>query len=102
MLVECKNTQEKTTASEVRNFSAKVRFAGCTTGALITRSGLAGSVARGVSDAAYAVRKAYHRDGLIVLVVDGSDLQTVIDAQVDFLDLLTQRYEEVRFDLRMR
>jgi hypothetical protein len=74
VLVECKNTDEKVSAGEVRNFSAKVRYARCTSGVLVTRAGLAGERGRAVSDAAYAVRKTYHRDGSIILLIDGSDI----------------------------
>jgi Restriction endonuclease len=99
VLVECKNTRDKTAASEVRNFSAKVRFAGCTSGVLVTRAGLTGRGGGTVSDAAYAVRKSYHRDGSIILLIDGEDIQRVVDGRVAFRDLLVQRYEEIRFDL---
>jgi len=99
VLVECKNTKDRTSASEVRNFSAKVRFAGCTSGVLVTRAGLTGRGRGAVSSAAYAVRKTYHRDGSIILLIDGNDIQRIIDGGIDFRDLLVQRYEEIRFDL---
>jgi hypothetical protein len=98
-LVECKNTKAKTSAKQVRNFSAKVRFAGCTSGVLVTRAGLTGSGGGAVSNAAYAVRKTYHRDGSIILLIDGHDIQRVVDGRIGFRDLLVQRYEEIRFDL---
>jgi hypothetical protein len=100
VLVECKNTDDKTSASEVRNFSAKVRYAGCTSGVLVTRAGLTGVRNGAVRDAAYAVRKAYHRDGLVIVLIDGRDIEDVIEGRVAFSELLVQRYEAVRFDLR--
>jgi hypothetical protein len=99
VLVECKNTDAKTSASEVRNFSAKVRYARCTSGVLVTRAGLTGARGDSVSDATYAVRKTYHRDGSIILLINGDDIQGVVDGLADFRDLLVQRYEEIRFDL---
>jgi hypothetical protein len=99
VLVECKNTAAKTSASEVRNFSAKVRYASCRTGVLVARQGLTGNRGPSVGAAAYAVRKTYHRDGLILLLLDGNDIEAVVERRVDFHDLLVQRYEEIRFDL---
>jgi hypothetical protein len=100
ILVECKNTDTRTSASKVRNFSAKVRYAGCRSGVLVSRTGLTGTRPDSVGYAAYAVRKAYHRDGSIIVLMDGDDIQEVIDGSLGFLDLLERRYEEIRFDLR--
>jgi hypothetical protein len=99
VLVECKNTDKRVSASQVRNFSAKVRYARCTSGVLVTRTGLTGEQGQGVIHAAYAARKTYHRDASVIVLIDGSDIQSVIDGRVGFRDLLMQRYEQIRFDL---
>ena len=99
VLVECKNTDRAIGSSDIRNFSAKVRYAGCSAGVLVAREGLTGTRRDAVANATYAVRKAYHRDGTVLIVVTGDDLTRVIDGRTRFVDLLEQRYEEIRFDL---
>lgn len=99
VLVECKNRESAMTSTEVRNFAGKVRFAGCRSGVLFSRTGITGGGRTTLRHAAYVVRTTYHRDGTILLLVNDDDVDSVIDGRLAFVNLLQRRYEEIRFDL---
>jgi hypothetical protein len=99
VLVECKNRSEAMTTAEVHNFAGKVRFAGCRSGVLVSRKGVTGTRGTTLRNAEYVIRTTYHRDGTILLLIDDDDMEAVIARRVGFVELLHQRYEQIRFDL---
>src|SRR5690349_9872277 len=74
VLVECKNRSTAMTTPEIRNFAGKVRFAGCRSGVLVSRTGITGSGGTTLRNAAYVVRTTYHRDGTILLLIGNADI----------------------------
>ncbi len=96
VLVECKNWEAHVGAPTVREFTQKVRSASCHSGVLVAKSGVTG---KGDGAAAtFALRTAYHRDGIVIIVLEDEDLQSLIDQELELSELLRSRYESVRFD----
>jgi hypothetical protein len=79
--------------------AGKVRFAGCRSGVLVSRKGVTGTRGTTLRNAEYVIRTTYHRDGTILLLIDDDDMEAVIARRVGFVELLHQRYEQIRFDL---
>lgn len=95
VLVECKNWADPVGAPALKKFAQDVRSASCHSGIFVARSGITGTDHR---DARYAVRKSYHRDGVVIMVLDDRDVQRVLMREVDLPDFLRSRYEQIRFD----
>jgi hypothetical protein len=62
----------------VREFSARVRFAGCSSGVLMSREGFTGQDSADAEDAIYSARKTYHRDGTVLLLLRGEDIEAAL------------------------
>jgi hypothetical protein len=89
--IECKNEDDKTSASQIREFEAKIRNSGGADGLLVSRKGLAGG---GLNSAHNAIHNALSH-GIRVLVVTATDLSGLLKPS-DFAPLLQARYIELR------
>jgi hypothetical protein len=96
LLIECKNTLTVTSAPVVKKFATDVRLAGCRCGVLVTLKGVSGS--RRNRDARYTIRKLYHADGIVIIVIDDGLLTEIVEQQFSLVDALRSGYEAVRFD----
>jgi Restriction endonuclease len=99
ILVECKNWERPVGAHEVKKFGHDVRAASCESGIIAAKNGITG---RERDDARYTIRRLYHRDGIVLIVLDASDLDRLVSRRVLLADLLVTKYEEIRFDERQR
>lgn len=97
-LVECKNWSDPVDSKTVKNFISNVRFARCETGILISKNGITGS--RSKDNAWFVVRAEYHKDNIIIIVLDRNDLDIISEEKTNLLDLLKSKYEQIRFDER--
>lgn len=97
-LIECKNWSSPVDSKTIKNFISNVRFARCETGILISKNGITGSKTR--DNAWFVVRAEYHKDNIIVIVLDRSDLKKISEEKMNLLDLLKSKYEQIRFDER--
>jgi Restriction endonuclease len=100
LLVECKNQRDAVGSRDVRAFAGNVRYASCRSGVLASTSGISGRHGAGVENAEYVVRTVYHRDGTILLVLGPDAIDAVVTENRTLLDVLTELYEAIRFDLR--
>jgi hypothetical protein len=94
-LVECKNWQVPAGAIVMRDFIGKIRKTRCKVGILFSRNGITGE-----EDGADAVREmssAYDRDGIIVIVLTGQDLEGIARGS-SFERLIDTRLDAIRFD----
>ena len=99
ILVECKNWESRVGAREIKKFGHNVAAASCHSGIFAAKSGITG---RELSDAWYTVRRHYHRDGIVLIVLTAGDLDRLVSRRVSLADLLVTKYEEIRFDERQR
>lgn len=99
LLVECKNTQKPSGAAVVKKLATEVRLARCRCGVLVALAGITGNTDG--RDAAYTVRKLFHADGTIILVIDFACLESLVRQSRQLLDVLVERYEAIRFDARL-
>ncbi|GAA2734006.1 restriction endonuclease [Actinocorallia aurantiaca] len=89
--VECKNEVRTTSAAQIREFAAKIRYSGGSDGLIITRSGLSGQALTG---AHHALQAALH-DRIRILVVTCQDLEMMTRA-AEIPRLLQDRHIELR------
>jgi hypothetical protein len=96
LLVECKNSGSKTDAPAVKKFATDVRLAGCRCGVLVSLPGLTGTSR--TRDAAYTIRKLYHADATVIVLIDQQGLDDIVQMRVALTDALRAGYEAIRFD----
>lgn len=97
-LVECKNWVSPVGVQEVKNFIANLRAAACRSGLLASMEGVTGQEKD--ENAEYTIRKFFHRDGIVVIVLDREDYESVLERDQSLFELLLVKYEKIRFDLR--
>ena len=49
-------------------------------------------------DAAYTIRKLYHADGTVIVVIDRRRLDDLVGLRTGLVDALRDGYEAIRFD----
>lgn len=89
--VECKNEQRATSASEVRDFAAKIRTSSGVDGILVTRAGLTGSPV----DRAHDVIHVELASGIRITVITCNDIAKLTETN-DLVTLLNDRFFELR------
>jgi len=75
IIVECKNTADRTSSEQVSWFVQKLRSRAVSTGILVALSGITGE-ADGVSNAHSEIFAALIRDGIKILVIKRDDILT--------------------------
>jgi Restriction endonuclease len=101
ILVECKNWERKVGAPEIKKFGHNVRAASCHSGIMAAKNDITGSEEE-PTDARYTVRRHYHRDRIVLVVLTAGDLDRLVSRRVSLGDLLVTKYEEIRFAERQR
>lgn len=96
-LVECKNWQDAVGASHLSYFANRVRYGRASFGILFARSGITTGKGTGVDDATFMLHRAYHQDGIVMVVVDQEDLESLAASRESVLQLLLRKHDEVRF-----
>ncbi|MGI5206226.1 hypothetical protein ACQEU6_32220 [Spirillospora sp. CA-108201] len=89
--VECKNEQRSTSASEIRDFAAKIRYSSGTDGLLVTRAGLSGAPGHRAHDAIHLELANQVR----ITVITCADVGKLTDTD-DLVELLNERFFELR------
>ncbi|GGL25838.1 hypothetical protein GCM10009037_06820 [Halarchaeum grantii] len=75
ILVECKNWQRSVGADTVRDFKGKADSAKVDLGIIVASNGISGESGK---DAVDELNQYYQRDDLTIIVIDESDLETII------------------------
>jgi len=98
-LVECKNWRKPVGVKDVGYFLYRMHLTHAGFGVILTKAGITGrkaneEAARGL------VRRAFHEDGSICVVLDEADLRSMLDTQSSFWSILLERIERVRFGVQ--
>jgi hypothetical protein len=104
ILVECKNWGKPVGTAQVNHFLSKIQFHDCHCGIIIAKTGISGygqNDEERRDDQRYAnltILKAFHRNGVIVMKLDGNDLERVVSGKENILSISVSEYERIRFD----
>lgn len=94
--IECKNWSSPVGVAPVRDFLGKLRKSKTQLGILFAKNGITGE-GTGL-DALREIQSAYDRDGTFLLVFSLADIKQV-EHGADFIALLDQKSDNLRFDL---
>lgn len=98
ILVECKNYAQPVDVARVGYFLHRMRMVHAPFGIIFASRSVTGSKLTEDEQAARSlIRRAFHEDGSICVVIDQDDLERLAEGQVSFYWLLHSRYEEFRF-----
>ncbi len=81
---------------DVGYFLYRMRLTHSRFGVILCRKGITGSKKKETA-ARSLVRKAFHEDGSICIVIDHDDIERLSDTQTTLWALLLERIESVRF-----
>lgn len=93
ILVECKDWGNKVGYEEVAKFLHKLHSRKCTTGIIIATDGVV------YDEFNPTLKRTFDQDGIAVLVIDESDLESVLNETLNLSTLLRKKYEQIRFGL---
>lgn len=96
LLIECKNWSSPVGVAPVRDFLGKLRKSKTQLGILFAKNGITGE-GTGL-DALREIQSAYDRDGTFLLVFSLAEVKQ-IENGADFIALLDQKSDSLRFDL---
>ena len=96
-LVECKNWKDAVGSSHLSYFANRIRYGRASFGILFARSGISEGKGGSVDDATFMLHRAYHQDGVVMAVVDQSDLDALVTGRESVLQMLLRKHDEVRF-----
>lgn len=96
IVVECKNWQEAVSVSEVGYFLHKLHLMHASCGVLLAKSGITGNK-DDETGAKQLIRRSFHEDHTLCVVVTQNDLKRLRDENITFRDLLIQLTDEFRF-----
>jgi hypothetical protein len=95
-LVECKNWESKVGVQSVGYFLHRMRLTHAHFGVIFAKSGITGDELE--EKAAYSIiRKSFHEDGSICVVIDNNNLIALNNENLTFRSLLLERIERLRF-----
>jgi hypothetical protein len=95
-LVECKNWEETVGVRDIGYFLYRMRLTHAHFGVIFAKSGITGNEDQ--EKAAYSlIRKAFHEDGNICVVISNEDLTCISQAESTFWPLLLEKIERIRF-----
>lgn len=99
ILVECKNWKDRVSVQHVGYFLFRMRIAHAKLGVIFARNGITGT-AQGSKNARALIRRSFHEDGSICVVLDQCHIQSMIDGDEDFWPLLLRESEALPFGRR--
>lgn len=95
-LVECKNWQKPIGVSQVGYFLYRMRLTHCKFGVIFAKGGVTGNEDEKVAARAL-IRRAFHEDGSICVVLSSQELNDMVDGKITFWPLLLQQAQGVQF-----
>jgi hypothetical protein len=96
IICECKDWTKKVDFTTIAKFCRILDSTKCKTGILFSREGISGSEKN--KDAARELLKVFHDRDLVILVINLTDLQSLIYGK-NIISILRKKYENVRLDL---
>lgn len=94
-LVECKNWAKRVGVRDVGYFLYRMRLTHARVGTLFSKSGISGGDEEKAARA--LIRRAFHEDGSVCLVVDDNDLTNLAQGKGTFWWMLLEKIEKLRF-----
>lgn len=95
-LVECKNWENAVGVQDIGYFLYRIRLTHASFGIIFSSQGITGDEDQ--EDAAYSlVRKAFHEDGTICIVIDHTDLSRMAESMLSPWAIILERMERIRF-----
>lgn len=94
ILVECKYWNKPVGVNDIHHFISKIRNHDCHCGILVAKEGISHTKEENLS-----ILKAYHRDGIVVIVITKNDIENVIKGDINLITLLLSEYEKIKFDM---
>lgn len=95
-LVECKNWNKSVGTSEVGYFLHRMRLTHAKFGIMFAREGISGDD-DGKQYAHSLIRRTFHEDSAICIVLDKRDLDTLAEREIGIWSMLFARLEQFRF-----
>jgi len=95
-LMECKNWELAVGASHVGYFLLRMKHTHTKFGIILAKNGISGAA----DEDKYAralIRRAYHEDGSLCVVINEEDLNDLVSGQHSFWQLLLEKMDEFRF-----
>jgi len=94
ILVECKNYANPVGVPDVGYFLFRMRLTHAIFGVIFAPKGITG---KEEDEARSLIRRAFHEDGVVCIVIDRTDLQPLVAGDMSLYWLLLEKYEEFRF-----
>lgn len=94
VLIECKDWGESVGFGEVAKFIHKLHSRRCSTGIIIAMNNVTHK------EFNPTIKRAYDQDGIVVIVLESTDIQKVINRQINLASMLRNKYEQARFGLQ--
>ncbi len=96
-LVECKNWKSRIGTHELAYFANRIRYGRLEFGILFARAGISTGTKDEDQNGEFMVHRAYHQDGVVVVVVTADDLKRVSGGLESPLEMILRKHDEVRF-----
>ena len=98
--VECKNSTNGTDINQISKFIEKLRRDGCNCGILVSKKGSSGLNNKSdKTHSKYIIDIAFVRDKIAIIELTFDDLDQIIHKGIDIIELLIEKYEQVKFNL---
>ncbi len=97
-LIECKNTEQGVGVSDVGYFLYRMRLCHVKFGIIFSKTGITGSGTQNEMAARALIRRAFHEDGNLCVIIDDTDLvELENNIHPSFWMMLLRKIEEFRF-----
>jgi len=95
-ICECKDWKVPADFSSIAKFSDVLDSTKCKFGIMFSKKGISGETQ--TKDAARQQLKIFQSKGTIIIVIDESDLQRIVNGE-NLITMLRKKYEQVKFDI---
>jgi hypothetical protein len=96
-LAECKNWESSVGVKDIGYFLYRMRLTHAHFGVIFAKSGITGDKDDEEKAAYSLIRKAFHEDGNICVVINNDNLASIGNTEMTFWSLLLERIERIRF-----
>ncbi len=93
-LVECKNWEDHVGVKDIGYFLYRMRLTHAKFGIVFAKNGITGEEEKAAKS---LIRKSFHEDGNICIILDKNDFQRLQSASISFWPLLLEKIEQNRF-----
>lgn len=94
-LVECKNWKDPVSVKDVGYFLYRMRLTHAKFGIIFAKNGITGKEEEKAANS--LIRKAFHEDGIICIVINNSNLEKIKNSTISFWPFILEKVEKLRF-----